>query len=93
MATTPTPFAAPPSPERRAAAERIMALYEGAAFVMRRLGLRHLHVLSDQGEPKITFDVRGDLVRFELPRHRPAEPTVNASFLLAVAARLLRGAR
>jgi len=67
-----------------------MAVYEGAAFVMRRLGLRHLHVLDDQGEPKITFDVRGDLVRFELPRHRPGEPTVNSSFLMAVAKRLPR---
>ncbi len=61
-------------------------LYRGSERLCRRMGLRRLHVLADDGRPIATFELRPEVLggRIDHPTdYRPGEPAASVALVLA----------
>lgn len=67
-------------------------LWPGALRLCRRLGLKRLHILSNDGRPIATFERREDLDgRIDDPAdYRPDEPAATVALVLACGRRTWR---
>lgn len=60
-------------------------LYRGSERLCRRMGLRRLHVLADDGRPIATFELRREVPgRIDhATDYRPGEPAASVGLVLA----------